>query len=238
LRVFPQSLLRACRLRDGKWRSFEVRNGTLGSKSESQKEFRFHLKVIKLKHWQDELNCKFSTDASYSSHKCCTKGIRFLTTHAEHTNSYPFPHHLSQNLPFGQIIIVNLKPSSTCYTQSSSKGGKTLEKRRKQKKDCKANCYSMRIALEATRKGKEGEEEEAEEEHKVLLAGSTIRVSACVGRQDERTPIRAGQARRPSGGRARARRGCARGRGGSAERRRGSRARSRGRRPPWPRRRG
>jgi len=120
----PQSLLRACRLRDGKWRSFEVRNGTLGSKSESQKEFRFHLKVIKLKHWQDELNCKFSTDASYSSHKCCTKGIRFLTTHAEHTNSYPFPHHLSQNLPFGQIIIVNLKPSSTCYTQSSSKGRK------------------------------------------------------------------------------------------------------------------
>ena len=40
----------------------------------------------------------------------------------------------------------------------------------------------MWIALEAsTRKGKEREEKEAEEEHKVLLAG-TIRVSACVGR--------------------------------------------------------
>jgi len=27
--------------------------------NQSQKEFRFHLKVLKLKHWQDELNWKF-----------------------------------------------------------------------------------------------------------------------------------------------------------------------------------
>jgi len=71
-----------------------------------------------------------------------------------------------------------LHPIQSLIKRKKKKG----EKRRKQKKDCKANCYSMWIALEAsTRKGKEGEEEEAEEEHKVLLAG-TIRVSACVGR--------------------------------------------------------
>jgi len=148
-----------------------------------------------------------------------------------HIHSLITSHKIS---PLDRLLLSTLSPALHATPNPHQKG----EKRRKQKKDCKANCYSMRIALEATRKGKEGEEEEAEEEHKVLLAGSTIRVSACVGRQDERTPIRAGQARRPSGGRARARRGCARGRGGSAERRRGSRARSRGRRPPWPRRRG
>jgi len=72
-----------------------------------------------------------------------------------------------------------LHPIQSLIKRKKKKKG---EKRRKQKKDCKANCYSMWIALEAsTRKGKEGEEEEAEEEHKVLLAG-TIRVSACVGR--------------------------------------------------------
>jgi hypothetical protein len=44
--------------RPRKRRSFEVRNRTLGIKPKSQKEFRFHLKVLKLKRWQDELKLR------------------------------------------------------------------------------------------------------------------------------------------------------------------------------------
>jgi hypothetical protein len=80
-------------------------------------------------------------------------------------------------------------------TKRKKKGGK----RRKQK-DCEANCYSRWIALEATRKGKEGDGEE-EEAHKVLYAVSTMRVPAraWVGRRRGIRSVRDDDRRGPSG---------------------------------------
>ena len=103
--------------------------------NQSQKEFRFHLKVLKLKHWQDELNCKFSTDASYSSHKCCTKGIRFLTSHAEHINSYSFPLITSHKISALDRLLLStsmsqlymLHPIQSLIKRKKKERGKTEE---------------------------------------------------------------------------------------------------------------